>query len=64
MFVEAITSKLMMYGLGRNVQYYDGPAIRKIARDAKAQNYTFAALVAGVVNSTPFQMRRIREAKP
>ena len=24
-FVEAMTSKLLMYALGRNVQFYDGP---------------------------------------
>ena len=57
LFVEAMTSKLMMYALGRNVQYYDQPAIRRIARDAARENYTFAALVAGVASSVPFQSR-------
>jgi mono/diheme cytochrome c family protein len=59
-FVEGIASKLLMYALGRNVQYYDGPAVRIIARQAAAQNNTFASLVNGVVNSMPFQTRMVR----
>lgn len=56
-FVSAITEKLMMYAVGRNVQYFDAPAIRTIVRDAAKQNYTFTALVDGIVKSKPFQMR-------
>jgi mono/diheme cytochrome c family protein len=56
-FVDAVTEKLMMYALGRNVQYYDAPSIRAIVRDADKQNDTFAALVEGIVKSRPFQMR-------
>lgn len=56
-FVSAITEKLLMYSLGRNVQYFDAPAVRTIVRDAAARNYTFAALVEGIVRSRPFQMR-------
>jgi hypothetical protein len=46
-----------MYAVGRNVQYFDAPAIRTIVRDAAKQNYTFTALVDGIVKSKPFQMR-------
>jgi len=56
-FVSTITEKLMMYGVGRNVQYYDRPAIRAILKQAARNNYTFASLVLGVVESAPFQMR-------
>jgi len=56
-FVSTITEKLMMYGVGRNVQYYDRPAIRAIIKQAARNNYTFASLVLGVVESAPFQMR-------
>ncbi len=56
-FVGAIAEKLLMYGIGRNVQYYDQPAVRKIVREAAAGNNTFASLVLGVVKSAPFQMR-------
>jgi hypothetical protein len=46
-----------MYAVGRNVQYYDRPAIRAIVRDAAGVDYTFAALIGGVVRSVPFRMR-------
>jgi hypothetical protein len=57
LFVEALTSKLLMYAVGRNVQYYDGPAIRRIASESAKRNYTFASLVEGVVTSDQFGMR-------
>jgi len=56
-FVGAVAEKLLMYGIGRNVQYYDQPAVRKIVHEAAANNDTFASLVLGVVQSAPFQMR-------
>ena len=59
MFVEAMTSKLLMYALGRNVQYYDDPVIRAIARDAAKGNTNFASLVLGVASSVPFQNRMV-----
>ncbi|MBN1238137.1 MAG: DUF1592 domain-containing protein [Gammaproteobacteria bacterium] len=57
-FVGAVTEKLLMYALGRNVQYFDKPAVRKIVREAAADDYTFASLVRGVVQSVPFRMRQ------
>ena len=33
-FVHTVTEKLLTYALGRGVEYYDAPAIRKIVRDA------------------------------
>jgi hypothetical protein len=57
LFVEAITGKLLMYALARNIQHYDQPTIRVIARESARQNYTFASLVLGVVSSVPFQSR-------
>jgi hypothetical protein len=56
-FARAFTEKLLMYALGRNVQYYDAPAVRAIVRDAANDNYAFASIVAGIVRSVPFQMR-------
>jgi uncharacterized protein DUF1585 len=50
----------MMYALGRNVQYYDAPAIRAVVRAAAERNYEFSAIVEGVVTSVPFQMRAPR----
>ncbi|MND02835.1 hypothetical protein D3C83_223690 [compost metagenome] len=57
LFVEAMTGKLLMYALGRNIQHFDQPTIRVIARESASQNYTFASLVSGVVSSVPFQSR-------
>jgi hypothetical protein len=62
-FVNTVTEKLMMYAIGRNVQYFDEPAIRAIVRQSAKQNYTFASLVLGVVESAPFEMREISEAR-
>jgi len=56
-FVSAVTEKLLMYALGRNVQYYDRPTIRAIVRDAADENHSFAALIRGIVTSVPFRMR-------
>jgi hypothetical protein len=56
-FVSTLTGKLLMYALGRNLQYYDAPAVRQIVRTAANEKYTFASLVVGIVKSVPFQMR-------
>jgi mono/diheme cytochrome c family protein len=57
-FVGTLAGKLLMYGIGRNLQYYDAPAVRGIVRDAAKSNYTLSSLILGVVKSTPFQMRQ------
>jgi len=56
-FLNTIAEKLLMYALGRNLQYYDEPWVRQIVRESAASNYTFASLVAGVVKSVPFEFR-------
>ena len=58
LFVTTVTEKLLVFATGRGVEYYDGPAIRKILREARAEGYRFSSLVVGIVNSMPFQMRR------
>jgi hypothetical protein len=61
-FVSTVTEKLLMYGLGRNVQYFDRPVVRAIVSQSARSNYTFASLVLGVVKSAPFQMRETQPA--
>src|SRR5439155_7648107 len=56
-FVRMVTEKLMTYGLGRGIEYYDMPVIRSIVRDASRNNYRFSSIVLGIVKSAPFQMR-------
>jgi hypothetical protein len=62
--VHAFTEKLMMYALGRNVQYYDAPAIRTIMRAAAEKNYAFSTIVEGIVESVPFRMRNLHASAP
>ena len=57
-FVRTLTERLLTYALGRAVEHYDQPAVRAIERDAARDGYRFSSLVLGIVNSTPFQMRR------
>jgi hypothetical protein len=56
-FTGTVAEKLLMYAIGRNLQYYDAPAVRAIVREAARNNFTFGSLVAAVVKSTAFQMR-------
>jgi mono/diheme cytochrome c family protein len=58
LFAGALTEKLLIFALGRGVESYDAPAIRHVVRQAQADHYRFSALVLGIVNSTPFQMRK------
>ena len=58
LFVQTLTEKLLTFGLGRGIEYYDAPAIRQIVRDAKNDHYRFTSLILGIVKSTPFQMRK------
>ena len=58
-FVISLTEKLLMYSVNRPLQYFDMPQIRKIQRDAKKDNYTFASLIMGVVNSDAFRKQAV-----
>jgi mono/diheme cytochrome c family protein len=57
-FVSTLTEKLMIYAIGRGLEYYDAPTVRGIVRQARENDYRFSSLIAGVVNSAPFKMRR------
>ena len=56
--VRTFTENLLAYALGRRVEYYDQPAIRTIVRTAEGQDYRISSFILGVVQSTPFQMKR------
>jgi hypothetical protein len=58
LFVSALTEKLMIYGLGRGLSPHDYPAVRRIVCDAASDDYRFSSLILGIINSTPFEMRR------
>ena len=57
--IRTFTGNLMAYALGRRVEYYDGPTIRRIASDASAGGYKFGDIVLGVVSSDAFRARRV-----
>jgi hypothetical protein len=57
-FLHAFTENLLVYALGRGVEWYDQPAIRRIVREAAPTEYRFSAIVLGIVNSLPFRMRQ------
>ena len=57
-FVGTVTEKLMMYALGRGLEYYDAPTVRKIVREAAGEEYRWSSIILGIVKSTAFQMRR------
>ena len=63
-FVRTATEKLMTYGTGRALKYYDMPVVRQIARDAATNDYRFSSLVLGIVKSEPFQMKMKSKSAP
>ena len=58
-FLDTFTERLLTYGLGRGVEYYDMPAIRKITSDAAENDYRWSSIITGIVHSMPFQMRKV-----
>jgi hypothetical protein len=60
-YVENVTARLLSYALGRTVEYYDLPTVRRIRADAALHEYRWSAIIAGIVNSEPFRMRRSRD---
>ena len=57
-FAITVTEKLLTYALGRGLDYYDMPAVRRIVRDAAADDYRLQSIIVGIVNSYPFLHRR------
>jgi hypothetical protein len=61
LFVHTLTEKLMTFALGRGLEHYDMPVVRRIVADAAAQGYSFESIVLGVARSVPFRMRSAAE---
>ena len=57
-FVGTVTEKMMTYALGRGLDYYDMPAVRRIVREAASDGYGMQSIIVGIVNSYPFLYRR------
>jgi cytochrome c553 len=63
-FVGTLTEKLMTFALGRGLETYDAPAVRKVIREAQAKDYRFSSIILGLVQSTPFTMRKSLPSEP
>jgi hypothetical protein len=61
-FVTTVAEKLLTYALGRGLEHYDQPAIRKIVRDAASDDYRWSSLIVSMIKSIPFQMRKSGDA--
>ncbi len=61
-YLANLTSKLLTYAIGRGVEYYDRPAVRRIVREAQGSGYRWSSLIRGVIRSAPFRMRMPRVA--
>ena len=53
----------MTYALGRGVEYFDMPGVRKIVKEAERDNYRFSSIVMGIVTAPAFQSSMV-EANP
>jgi hypothetical protein len=62
LFATTLTENLLTFALGRGIEYYDAPAVRKIVRGAEKDGYRFSSVILGIVKSAPFQMRRAETA--
>jgi hypothetical protein len=60
-FVGTLTERLLSYGLGRTLAYYDMPTVRGIVRQAAPDNYRFSSIVLAMVQSIPFEFRKVPE---
>src|SRR5215813_3919945 len=60
LFAATLTENFLTFALGRGVEYYDAPAVRKILRDSEKDGYRLSSLILGIVQSVPFQMRNAR----
>jgi hypothetical protein len=62
-FAHTVTEKLLTYALGRGVEYYDMPAVRKILTDAAPDSYRMQSIILGITKSYPFQYRRVDDVE-
>ena len=58
MFAQALTERLMMYALNRELEYFDMPQVRAVVRGAAKDNYKLSSIVLGIVNTEAF--RKVR----
>jgi hypothetical protein len=57
-FAGTLAEKLLAYAVGRGLEFYDRPSLRRIVREASRDDYRWSSIILGIVKSAPFQMRR------
>ncbi|MGI9625897.1 MAG: DUF1592 domain-containing protein [Longimicrobiales bacterium] len=55
--LRTFTENLMAYALGRRLEYYDMPTVRRVVKEAAADDYRFSSFILGLVNSDAFQQK-------
>ncbi|MDA0813421.1 MAG: DUF1592 domain-containing protein [Verrucomicrobia bacterium] len=63
LFVNTLSAKLLTFALGRGIEASDAPAIRRIVREAKADEYRLSSIILGVTRSIPFRMREMSKSE-
>jgi cytochrome c-type biogenesis protein CcmE len=61
-FAQALTERLMMYALNRELEYFDMPQVRAVVRAAANDNYKFSSIVLGIVNTEAFRKQGAAKA--
>jgi mono/diheme cytochrome c family protein len=59
-FVGVMTEKMLIYALGRGIDYRDMPVVRSVVADARAKDYRFSSIILGIAKSAPFQFKEAR----
>jgi mono/diheme cytochrome c family protein len=61
-FVHTLVHKMLEYSIGRSLEYYDAPVVRRVIRAAALHDYRWSSLIAGLVQSPPFRMRKVADS--
>ena len=56
-FARTVTAKLMSYAVGRELEYFDRPAVRSIVNDAEPGGFRWSSIILGIVESPQFLTR-------
>lgn len=58
LIVRNLAEKLLTYGVGRGLEFYDNRALNQICAQTAKADYKFSALISAIVTSDPFRLRR------
>jgi len=57
-FVRCLTEKMLIYALGRGLEYFDQCTVDEIISQTKDNDYKFTELIIAVASSEPFLKRQ------